>query len=93
MALQVKFNLSAEDVRRLEEVSRSLKPAKADSLRQLLSVWQYMDMAKNEKLPIYASFDRLHTLNDAALEEVKISARLSESLREEREKELLEEKQ
>ena len=88
MSKRVVFNLSSDDMRRLVEFSRSIGSSKAESVQQLLSIWEYMDMAKSDDLPIYATLDRLHVLNDAALEEAKASARLDQHLKEKRAEEL-----
>ncbi|MGE8064069.1 hypothetical protein [Pseudomonas sp. NPDC089569] len=93
MALQINFNLSPEEIGKLDELISTLGPSKTDSVRHLLSVWQYMNLAKSEQLPIYASFDQLHILNDAALEEVKVSATYNEHLKALRAQELVEQKQ
>ena len=95
MTERVKVLIDEETLDKLAELERSLpNPGKerADNLRMFLNVWTYMHMVADDKLPIHATLDRLHVLNDAALAKLTASADLSGAELSEREQQLLEQK-
>lgn len=93
MSLKVILDINEEELKQIQELIDDGKITTSGAVRKLLSVWQYMDMAKEEKTPIYASLDKLHILNDAAIKEIESLATLDEQLRINREKEMEKQKE
>lgn len=74
--MKVLLNLSSEDLLRLDQLASSMPPAKSEDLRSLLAIWRYMELAREQRLPIHVSMTGLHVLNDSALDEVRFTGTL-----------------
>jgi hypothetical protein len=93
-----RFQLLVDDetLKKLAELDLTLNAAareKAGNLSKLFAVWRYMDMVADDKLPIHATLDKLHVLNDAALAELQRTADLSDDEVERKERQLIEQKE
>lgn len=88
MSIKVVLDITEEDLKQIQKLIDDEKLTISGGVRKLLSVWNYMEIVKNEKTPIYASLDRLHILNDAAIKEIESLAILNEHVRIHKEKEM-----